>query len=42
VRNQRLTLALSHLRRGPYQVTLVAIGAHGTRTVIGHTSLVVS
>jgi hypothetical protein len=42
VRHNRLTLVLSHLRRGRYQLTLVALGAHGKRTVIGHTSLVVS
>jgi hypothetical protein len=42
LRHHRLTLVLRHLRRGRYQLTLVAVGAHGKRTVIGHTSVVVS
>jgi hypothetical protein len=41
LRHHRLTLVFHHLRRGRYQVTLIAAGAHGKKTVIGHTSVVV-
>jgi hypothetical protein len=41
LRHRRLRLTLAHLRRGRYRVTLVALGAHGARTVIGHSTLVV-
>ena len=42
LRHHRLTLAFRHLRRGRYQLTLVAVGAHGKKTVIGHTFIMVS
>jgi serine/threonine-protein kinase len=42
LRHHKLTLVFRHLRRGRYQLTLLAIGAHGKRTVIGHTSIVIN
>jgi hypothetical protein len=38
----KLTLTLMDLHRGRYQLTLLALNAHGQKTVIGHTSIVVS
>jgi hypothetical protein len=31
-----------HLRRGRYRLTLRGVGAHGEKTVIGHTTITVS
>lgn len=42
LRHHKLKLVFRHLRRGHYRLTIVAVGAHGKRTVIGHTSIVVS
>jgi len=41
LRHRSLTLVFRHLRRGRYQLTLIALGTHGKRTVIGHSSIVV-
>jgi hypothetical protein len=42
LRRHRLTLVIRHLHRGRYQLTILAVGAHAKRTVIGHTSIVVT
>jgi hypothetical protein len=42
VRHHTLTLVFRHLRRGRYQLMLVAVGAHGKKTVIGHTSITIT
>jgi hypothetical protein len=42
VRHHRLRLVFGRLLRGRYQLTLLALGAHGKPTVIGHTSIAVS
>jgi hypothetical protein len=42
VRHHRLTLVCRHLPRGRYQLTLLTLAAHGKKTVIGNTSIVVS
>ena len=40
--HHKLKLVFRHLRRGRYRLTIVALGAHGKKTVIGHTSIVIS
>jgi VCBS repeat protein/HYDIN/CFA65/VesB family protein len=42
VRDHKLVLTFTHLKRGRYQLTLVEFGAHGHHKTIGHTSLVIS
>jgi hypothetical protein len=42
LRHHRLTLVFRHLPRGRYKLTLLALNAHGGRSVIGHTSIAVS
>ena len=42
IHHRKLTLVFQHLRRGRYNLTLLQVGAHGKRTVIGHTTIAVS
>jgi hypothetical protein len=42
IRHHKLTLVCRHLRRGRYKLTLLEVGRHGRRTVIGHTSIAVT
>ena len=42
VRHHKLTLVFQHLRRGRHKLIVLALGAHGKRTVIGHTTGAVS
>jgi hypothetical protein len=42
VRDHRLVLTYRHLQRGRYRLTLVALGSHHERELLGHSSLVIS
>jgi sugar lactone lactonase YvrE len=42
IRHRKLTLVFRHLGRGRHKLTLLAVAAHGKRTVIGHTTVAVS
>jgi hypothetical protein len=42
VRHRKLTLVFRHVGRGRQKLTLLAVAAHGKRTVFGHTTVAVS
>jgi hypothetical protein len=42
IRHHKQTLVFRHLPRGRYKLTLLKLGAHGKRTMIGRTTIAVS